>query len=241
MCRIMEERSHFLKVHSVSQQTGPEHKEDPYGPLRSKMVYEQIACRGVTDLRVLDVMASVPRHLFVPDDVRQQAYSDGPLLIGSGQTISQPYIVGVMTELLGLQPGDRVLEVGVGSGYQTAILARLASWVIGLERIPELARLADARLRALDYHNVTIHVTDGSVGFAEDAPYDAILVAAAAPAVPGPLVEQLGEGGRLVIPVGDSYDQVIERLTREGKAIHRERLMSVRFVPLIGKYGFKGG
>jgi len=204
------------------------------------MVYEQIEGRGITDHRVLRAIGKVPRHLFVPEHLRQQAYADGPLPIGSGQTISQPYIVALMTELLHLQPSDRVLEVGAGSGYQTAILAELAAEVNGVERLPELAQLATGRLSSMGYQNVTIHVTDGSEGFPNAAPYDAILVAAAAPTVPKPLIEQLGEGGRLVIPVGGTYDQVIERLTREGKAIHRERLTPVRFVPLIGKHGFKG-
>jgi protein-L-isoaspartate(D-aspartate) O-methyltransferase len=132
-----------------------------------------------------------------------------------------------------------VLEVGVGSGYQTAILAELATEVIGLERIAELAQSAQSRLRSLGYHNVTIHIIDGSEGFAEAAPYDAILVAAAAPTTPKPLIEQLAEGGRLVLPVGDTLDQMLERLTRRGRAIHRERLTPVRFVPLIGRHGFR--
>ncbi|MBN1313044.1 MAG: protein-L-isoaspartate(D-aspartate) O-methyltransferase [Anaerolineae bacterium] len=204
------------------------------------MVREQIEGRGVTEPRILQAMTRVPRHLFVPEDLHQQAYSDGPLPIGSGQTISQPYIVALMTELLNVQPGDRVLEIGVGSGYQTAILAELAAVVIGVERLPDLAQMAESRLRSMGYQNVSVHVTDGSEGLPEAAPYDAILVAAAAPNVPKPLIEQLAEGGRLVIPVGGTYDQVIERLTREGKAIHRERLTPVRFVPLIGKHGFKG-
>ncbi|MBN1428447.1 MAG: protein-L-isoaspartate(D-aspartate) O-methyltransferase [Anaerolineae bacterium] len=204
------------------------------------MVYEQIESRGIVDKSVLRAIGKVPRHLFVPENMRPQAYTDGPLPIGSGQTISQPYIVAFMTELLHLQSNDRVLEVGVGSGYQSAILAELSAEVIGLERLPDLAQQAEARLLSMGYRNVAVHVTDGSEGFSSEAPYNAILVAAAAPSVPQPLIEQLAEGGRLVIPVGGTYEQVIERLTRQGKAIHRERLTAVRFVPLIGKHGFKG-
>lgn len=223
--------------YSSEQQPAP----DLYRQIRIQMVYEQIERRGVADPRVLRAMTDVPRHLFVPEDLLPQAYSDGPLPIGAGQTISQPYIVALMTELLLLQPYDRVLEVGVGSGYQTAILAELSAEVIGLERIPELAQLAEVRLTAMGYQNVTIHIVDGTEGFPEAAPYDAILVAAAAPSAPTPLIEQLAEGGRLVLPVGDTFDQTLERLKRRGKAIHRERLTPVRFVPLIGKHGFKSG
>jgi protein-L-isoaspartate(D-aspartate) O-methyltransferase len=223
----------------VSYLSEQQPQPDPYEAVRTQMVDEQIAHRGVVDQRVLQAMRDVPRHLFVPGELVPHAYTDGPLQIGSGQTISQPYIVALMTELLRLAPGDRVLEVGVGSGYQTAILAELAVEVIGLERIAELAQTAQARLRSLGYHNVIIHITDGSEGFAETAPYDAILVAAAAPTTPRPLIEQLGEGGRLVLPVGDTLDQMLERLTRRGRAIHRERLTPVRFVPLIGRHGFR--
>lgn len=235
----MEETTVFNRVNSVSFSPKPQPEIDRYGLLRSRMVYEQIERRGVTDRRVLQAMTDVPRHLFVPEELLPQAYTDGPLPIGLGQTISQPYIVALMTELLQVGSSDRVLEIGVGSGYQTAILAELAAEVIGLERLPGLAKLAETRLRSMGYQNVTVHIIDGSEGFPETAPYDVILAAAAAPTVPRPLIEQLAEGGRLVIPVGDTFDQVIERLTRRGKAIRRERLTPVRFVPLIGKHGFR--
>lgn len=241
MYRIIRETIAFNGMNPVSYPSESQPEYDPYKSIRVQMVYEQIERRGVVDQRVLRAMTDVPRHLFVPEELLPQAYADSPLQIGSGQTISQPYIVALMTELLDLQPGDHVLEVGAGSGYQTAILAELAAEVIGLERLPELAQLAEARLRSLGYQNITIHVIDGSEGFPEAAPYDAILVAAAAPTAPKPLIEQLAEGGRLVIPVGDTFDQMLERLTRRGKAIHRERLTPVRFVPLIGRHGQKGG
>jgi protein-L-isoaspartate(D-aspartate) O-methyltransferase len=202
------------------------------------MVRSQLASRDIWDERVLLVMEQVPRHRFLPDDLHPYAYDDGPLPIGQGQTISQPYIVALMTQLVRPGPGDRILEIGTGSGYQAAVLAALAGEVIGLERIPWLAEEAEARLRALGYANVSIHVADGSLGFPEKAPYDGILVAAAAPRIPEALLEQLAEGGRLVIPVGDSKEQMLERAWRRGGSTHIERLVPVRFVPLIGAAGF---
>jgi protein-L-isoaspartate(D-aspartate) O-methyltransferase len=206
---------------------------------RADMVRQQIANRGITDVRVLEAMAAVPRHLFVPPEIRHLAYEDGPLPIGSRQTISQPYIVALMTQLLEPRPDDRVLEIGVGSGYQTAILAHLVKEVIGIERLPELAEAASEHLAQLGYQNVTIHVADGSLGYLPAAPYDGILVAAAAPRIPKPLLDQLADNGRLVIPVGDSFEQIIERARRKGGSLHIERLMPVRFVPLIGEHGFR--
>ncbi|HEC23942.1 MAG TPA: protein-L-isoaspartate(D-aspartate) O-methyltransferase [Chloroflexi bacterium] len=203
------------------------------------MVQEQLIRRGITDERVLKAMGTVPRHLFVPPRLRHLAYDDSPLPIGAGQTISQPFMVALMTQLLRPAPDDRVLEIGVGSGYQTAVLAELVREVIGLERIPELAEQARKKLEEMGYRNVTIHVADGSAGFPEAAPYDGILVAAAAPRIPEALLEQLAEGGRLVIPVGDAYDQMLERAWRQGGSIHIERLVPVRFVPLIGRFGFQ--
>jgi protein-L-isoaspartate(D-aspartate) O-methyltransferase len=172
--------------------------------------------------------------------VRDYAYADGAYPIGEGQTISQPYIVALMTQLLKVQPTDRVLEIGVGSGYQTAVLAELANEVIGVERIPALAQEAEARLHEMGYQNLAVHVGDGTEGFAQAAPYDAILAAAVAPTIPEPLIEQLADGGRLVIPVGDhDDDQYIERVYRRGKTLHIEKLTPVRFVRLIGKHGFE--
>lgn len=206
--------------------------------LRERMVQEQIAARGVRDPRVLEAMRRVPRHFFVPEAYRHLAYSDGPLPIGHGQTISQPYIVARMTELLALQGDEKVLEIGTGSGYQAAILAHLAREVHTIERVPELAQQAAERLRALGLTQVTVHQGDGSGGLPEEAPFDAILVTAAAPEVPRPLLAQLRDGGRLVLPVGTRGVQYLERWTRQGKQYRRERLEPVAFVPLVGEYGW---
>jgi protein-L-isoaspartate(D-aspartate) O-methyltransferase len=221
-----------LTTHSATQ-------EEQYGLLRAQMVRDQIAPRGIVDPLVLAAMAKVPRHLFVPDEARRYAYDDGPLLIGAGQTISQPYIVALMTQLIQPGPEDRVLEVGVGSGYQMAVLAEIAREAVGIERIGDLACQAELLLRQLGYRNVAVHIGDGTLGYAPSAPYNGIIVSAAAPEVPEPLIAQLAEGGRLVIPVGDSVGQVIERITLVGGIPRRERLTDVRFVPLIGRHGFK--
>ena len=215
-------------------QTSP---ESEYEKAREQMVAQQIARRGISNPRVLDAMRRVPRHRFVPVESQPHAYSDGPLPIGAAQTISQPYIVAEMTELLELRPTDSVLEVGVGSGYQTAILAELCSEVIGIERIPELATNAADLLRDLGYQNVTIHIADGTQGYAERAPYDAILVAAASPSLPEPLMAQLADQGRMIIPIGDQDEQVLELVIRKGESLHIYQLTPVRFVPLIGEYG----
>lgn len=197
------------------------------------MVREQIERRGVTDGRVLRAMASVPRHLFVPEYLKDSAYDDGPLPIGEDQTISQPYIVAFMTEAIRPQPADRVLEIGTGSGYQTAVLAGLVRHVYTMEVRPRLAGVVRERLHDLGCANVTLRVDDGSGGWPEEAPFDAILVTAAAHRVPEALVEQLGTGGRLVIPIG-SGDQELVRMTRGRDGFDRERLLPVRFVPLVG-------
>ena len=212
---------------------------DPWAEERARMVQEQIAARGVRDPRVLAAMAAVPRHLFVPPEQRRWAYADGPLPIGHGQTISQPYIVARMSELLGLQGDEKVLEVGTGSGYQAAVLGHLAREVHTVERVPELAEQAAARLAALGLDNVQVHLADGTLGWPPAAPYDAILVAAAAPEAPPSLLNQLALGGRLVIPVGDRYQQFLERWTRVGPDdFRRERFEPVAFVPLIGEEGW---
>lgn len=216
-------------------------EEKQYRQARARMVRRQLMRRGITDERVLAVMGKVPRHLFVPESLRHLAYDDGPLAIGAGQTISQPYIVALMTQLLEPKPEDRVLEIGVGSGYQTAILAELVKEVIGIERIAELAEQARQRLVDLGYRNVTVLVGDGSQGYPPRAPYDGILAAAAAPDIPEPLLMQLAEGGRLVIPVGRGYQQVIVRARRLPEGIQVERLTPVRFVPMIGKWAFDIG
>lgn len=206
---------------------------------RLRMVEYQIAARGVKDERVLSAMREIPRHLFVPEPYRSAAYQDSPLPIGQGQTISQPYIVAKMTELLQVSPDDRVLEIGTGSGYQAAILGTLAREVITLERIPEVAEMAMKNLESLGLSNVRVVVTDGTEGYPEKAPYNAILVTASTPEVPGPLMDQLAEGGRLVAPVGSRDLQELVRLVRKGGEFLPESYGGVVFVPLLGKYGWK--
>jgi protein-L-isoaspartate(D-aspartate) O-methyltransferase len=202
------------------------------------MVCQQIAARGIRAERVLDAMRSVPRHLFVPLESRHSAYMDGPLSIGQGQTISQPYIVALMTEALELRGHERVLEIGTGSGYQAAILSQLASHVYTVERIPELASRAQDLFRQLGYDNISMHVGDGTLGWLEHAPYEAIIVTAAAPEIPRPLTDQLAEGGRLVAPIGGSWSQSLVRVRKQRAHLQRQELTSVAFVPLIGQHGW---
>lgn len=208
---------------------------DAYEPARRSMVERQIESRGVKDPRVLAAMRATPRHLFVPTELRGQAYEDHPLPIGHGQTISQPYIVAVMTELLDIRPESKVLEIGTGSGYQTAVAARLASHVYSIEIVPELARSATALLAKLGIRNVTVRQGDGYQGWPEHAPFDRIIVTAAPPEIPAKLVEQLKAGGKMVIPVGKSpLDQellVVDKLP-DGK-IRRRSVFPVRFVPMV--------
>jgi len=213
--------------------------EDEFQIARKHMVEDQIAARGVLNPRLLAVMESVPRHLFVPADDLPWAYVDGPLLIGHEQTISQPYIVALMTELLQVESTDRVLEVGTGSGYQAAVLGQIAAEVHTLEVIPELATQAARTLIDLGYFNVHVHAGDGSLGWLEATPYDGILVAAAAPSAPQPLLDQLAEGGHLVIPVGSRGLQQLEVWRRTGKKFERQVSLAVCFVPLRGEYGWK--
>lgn len=206
---------------------------------RERMVETQLRHRGIRNPRVLRALETVPRHEFVPKELRRKAYADGPLGIGCGQTVSQPLMVATMSDALDPQPGDRVLEVGVGSGYQTAVLLELGAHVTGIERHGRLARDAERRLRKLGYTDFEVHVGDGSVGYPDGAPFDGILVAAAAPDVPAPLIDQLAPGGRLVLPVGDRRVQslvCIERL--EDGSTKRIDLGAVVFVPLIGTAGF---
>jgi protein-L-isoaspartate(D-aspartate) O-methyltransferase len=217
----------------------PANTGDPYARARERMVRQQLERRHITDGHVLRAMRTVPRHAFVPDEMQRSAYSDGPLPIGAGQTISQPYIVAYMTQLLRPESGDKVLEIGVGSGYQTAVLAEIVGEVVGIERIPALAEEAQARLEALDYDNVAVLIGDGTLGYARAAPYDGILVAAASPGVPEPLIMQLKVGGRLVIPVGNENSQMLRRVTRTEDGHRTEDLSPVRFVPLIGRHGFE--
>ena len=200
---------------------------------RRNMVEAQLRGRGIRDQRLLRAMATVPRHEFVEPRYREQAYEDHPLPIGSGQTVSQPYIVALMLQALQLEPASRVLEIGTGTGYQTALLAQLAAHVYSVERHPQLAREAEAILSRLGYRNVTVLVGDGSRGLPEHAPFDAIVVSAAAPQIPAPLFDQLGEGGRMIIPVGPSEAQELQLIQkREGKPLITV-LDGCRFVPLI--------
>jgi len=201
------------------------------------MVREQIEARDVRDIRVLRAMEKVPRHLFVPEAMIEQAYEDSPLPIGYKQTISQPYTVAFMTEALELAGREKVLEIGTGSGYQTAILAELADKVYSIERIPELAEQAEKKLKEMGYKNIVIRTGDGTSGWREQSPFDAIIVTAGAPKIPAPLIEQLADDGRLVIPVGDRYSQDMIRLRKRGKKIIEESLGPFRFVELIGEYG----
>ncbi len=215
--------------------------EQAFALARQRMVEEQLRQRDITDRRVLEAMAAVPRHEFVPEDLHHLAYADGPLPIGHHQTISQPYIVALMLQLASLRGGETVLEVGTGSGYQAALLGRLAAKVYSVECIPELAMGARQVLERLGIGNVEVVVGDGSRGLQEHAPYQAIVVAAAAPKVPQPLKDQLADGGRLIIPVGGREGQVLERWRRRGDDFVRERITPVAFVPLVGDGGWARG
>lgn len=212
---------------------------DPYAGEREAMVRHQIASRGIADRRLLAALRAVPRHCFVPPEIQRRAYEDRPLEIGSGQTISQPYMVAKMTELLKLTPQSRVLEIGTGSGYQAAVLAELVAEIISVERFPELAETARERLDALEYGNVTVVVGDGTLGWLELAPYDGIVVTAAAPAIPQALQSQLALGGRLVCPVGSRDLQQLKIVTRDAED-HFTEHESIRcmFVPLVGREGW---
>lgn len=208
--------------------------------LRRRMVQGQIRARGVRDERVLSAMEEVPRHLFVPPDLRDAAYDDGPLPIGDGQTISQPFIVAEMTQALRLSGSEKVLEIGTGSGYQTAILSRLCREVVTVERLASLSGAARTRLEGYGARNVTYVVGDGSLGCPEHSPYDRILSAAASPNVPPPWLEQLAEGGIIVLPMGGRLEQMLARVTKRDGETRTEVLGGCRFVPLVGEFGFRG-
>ena len=211
---------------------------DGYGGYRAQLV-ETLQKKGIRDLAVLRAVRMVPRHLFVPESVRHRAYDDAALPIGSSQTISQPWVQARYLELLALGGRERVLEIGTGSGYQTALLAMLCDSVFSVERIPGLAQRARETLAAAGIRNVTVLVGDGTLGWRPFAPYDAILVAAASPEIPGPLVEQLAPGGRMVIPLGDRSNQTLTLVRREGDQLHTTTVADVRFVPLLGEFGFR--
>ena len=206
--------------------------------LRNMMVDEQLIPRGIKDNRVLKAMRKVPRHLFVNKEAQGVAYGDYALPIGEGQTISQPYMVGVMTEAMELGGYEKVLEIGTGSGYQAAVLAELAGHVYTIERVESLSIRAKNILDELGYTNVFIKVSNGTLGWKEDSPFDAIIVTAGAPDVPQLLIEQLAEGGRLIIPVGDRYSQMLTKVIKTSDGIIKTNLFPCVFVPLIGEYGW---
>lgn len=211
---------------------------DRYTIARKEMVNQQIARRGLHNPRLLRALQRVPRHLFLPLTLRDHAYEDRPLPIGKGQTISQPYIVALMTSLLALEGDEVVLEIGTGSGYQAAVLAEMARTVHTVERHEDLANAARARLVRLGYYNTRVHCADGSLGWPEAAPYQGIMVTAAAALAPEPLLAQLDEGGRLVIPVGDFRGQTLQVWTRESGHFETQDVLPVSFVPLRGKFGW---
>ena len=206
---------------------------------RLKMVEEQITSRGTKDTRLIAAMKKIPRHLFVEEALQSQAYTDHPLPIGEKQTISQPYMVALMTEALLLTGKEKILEIGTGSGYQTAILAELSDKVFSVERIRSLAIRARKLLYELGYFNVEIKIFDGTFGWTEESPFDAIVVTAGSPDIPQPLIDQLAIGGRLVIPVGDPFVQDLFRVTKTEEGVRKEDLGGCRFVKLIGKYGWE--
>ena len=206
---------------------------------RERMVEEQLVNRGISDVRVLAAVAKVERHTFVEEALRARAYEDKPLPIGERQTISQPYMVGLMTQTLELRGDERVLEVGTGCGYQTAVLAELAASVFTIERIAALAATARTRLEASGYTNVATRVGDGSLGWSEAAPFDAIIVTAGTPQVPRPLVAQLAEDGRLVFPIGEEELQTLVRIRKDGGGLREEYFGDCRFVKLVGRYGWR--
>lgn len=206
---------------------------------RAKMVREQLIPRGINDLRVLAAMGKVPRHLFMEEALWGEAYNDYPVPIGDRQTISQPYIVALMTQFLELKGQEKVLEIGTGSGYQTAILAELSHKVYSIERIRSLYQKARKILDQLNYFNVILKVYDGTQGWPAESPFDAIMVTAASPEIPSPLLEQLALNGRMIIPVGDRYSQTLKKITKRETGFEEEDLGGVRFVSLIGEHGWK--
>ena len=206
---------------------------------RSRMIEEQLVARGIADPRVLAAMAQIERHLFVEEALQERAYDDKPLPIGARQTISQPFMVGLMTQTLALRGTERVLEIGTGCGYQTAVRAELAANVFSIERISTLAVRARQLLDRLGYYNVATRVGDGTLGWGDEAPFDAIVVTAGTPQVPRPLIAQLADGGRLVFPIGEEELQTLVRIRKEGERLHEEYFGDCRFVKLVGRYGWE--
>ena len=210
-----------------------------YRHARERMVQNQLIARGISDQRVLEAMGKIPRHLFVEEALRAEAYNDHPLPIGHKQTISQPYIVALMTEALRLTGEEKTLEIGTGSGYQAAILAELSNKVYTIERVRALMILARKILDELGYTNILFKAFDGTIGWKEYEPYDAIIVTAGTPSIPQPLVEQLAQGGRLIIPVGNRFSQELIKVTKRNGNLVEENLGGCRFVDLVGEYGWK--
>jgi protein-L-isoaspartate(D-aspartate) O-methyltransferase len=235
----MNSAKHFIKSWKDACDSGEDLSPAEYDAARRSMVESQLKRRGVSDAAVLAVMSIVPRHEFVPAEFRKRAYEDGPLPIGDGQTISQPYMVAAMTAALRLKSTDRVLEIGAGCGYQAAILSALAKIVFTIETRAELATTASERLSRVGYANVHVHCGDGTLGLLELAPFDAILVAAGAPAPPAPLLAQLADGGRMVVPVGSLENQELQLIERTRDTFRTSVLDTCRFVPLIGAHGWK--
>jgi protein-L-isoaspartate(D-aspartate) O-methyltransferase len=226
-------------IKEETDMASPTAAEDAYRSLRERMVRTQLVPRGIRDERVLEAMKKVPRHRFVDPGMVGEAYADHPLPIGDGQTISQPYIVALMTEALGLTGGEKTLEIGTGSGYQTAVLAELSREVYTVERIKSLLERAENTLKGLGYKNVYFKAFDGTLGWPEHAPYDAVIVTAGAPAIPAPLRDQLAEGGRIVIPIGNRYSQELVKITKTDQGFEEKYLGGCRFVNLIGVHGWK--
>ncbi|MFH0738654.1 MAG: protein-L-isoaspartate(D-aspartate) O-methyltransferase [Candidatus Omnitrophota bacterium] len=207
-----------------------------YQALRKIMIEEQLIPRGISDQRVIGAFSKVERHKFIPQDLKDNAYADFPLPIGQGQTISQPYIVALMTEILGLNGGEKVLEIGTGSGYQVAILAELAKEVYTIERLEGLANKAQELLLGLGYQNIKFKSADGTLGWSEEAPFDRIIITAATSVIPLPLAQQLKEGGRLVLPLGESFSQVLTLVIKKNGNLESKDICGCVFVPLVGKY-----
>ena len=212
-----------------------------YTVLRKRMVDEQLIPRGIKNQRILDAFYKIERHKFIPEDLRNSAYADYPLPIGEGQTISQPYIVALMTECLDLTGQERVLEIGTGSGYQAAILAEIAKEVYSIERFENLAKRAQAIINELGYTNVKIKVGDGTLGWPEVAPFDRIVITAASPRIPLPLTGQLKENGKLILPLGESFTQILTVIENKQGKLESTQICGCVFVPLVGKYGYNEG
>jgi protein-L-isoaspartate(D-aspartate) O-methyltransferase len=210
-----------------------------YEVLRKRMVKEQLIPRGIKDPRVIEAFLKVERHRFIPEELRGSAYADFPIPIGEGQTISQPYIVALMTECLGLSEDQRILEIGTGSGYQAAILAELSSRIYTIERFPSLAKRAECLFQDLGYPNIKVKLADGTLGWPEEAPFSRIIITAAAPHIPQPLTEQLSEKGKMVLPQGEAFSQVLTVIKKRKGKLKAEPICGCVFVPLIGEYAYK--